>query len=173
MPGRDGGSLTVRRSTALNPVDHQHTPGTAEPRRTQSGHPTCQATKGDDSTAPRVHRQPIQDHRHTNGGASATNPRSPTHKWCTGERQTTTYTSATRASELGQHRQSELLPLTAITGPQPEDVALDGAGDPDRHVDVSNGHRTVADLDVDGVDERGRLAINTTVISSARPISTA
>ena len=38
VPRRDAGSLTVRRSTALSPVDRLHAPGTVEPRRTQSGH---------------------------------------------------------------------------------------------------------------------------------------
>src|SRR4029079_14330404 len=35
---------------------------------------------GGDSTAPRVHRRSIQDHRHTDGGAPATHPTSPTHR---------------------------------------------------------------------------------------------
>jgi hypothetical protein len=42
---------------------------------------------GGDSTAPRVHRQPIQDHRHTDGGASTTHSGSPTHRWCTSEQE--------------------------------------------------------------------------------------
>ena len=33
-----------------------------------------------------MHRRPIQDHRHTDSDASATHPRSPTHRWCTSER---------------------------------------------------------------------------------------
>jgi hypothetical protein len=53
--------------------------------------------------------------------------------------------------DLGEHRQPELRTLAAVAGPQSEDVALTGAGDPDGHVDRPVGrHLPVADLDEDG-----------------------
>ena len=49
--------------------------------------------------------------------------------------------------DLGEHRQPELRALAAVAGPQPEDVAFAGAGDPDRDVDRPVGDLAVADLD--------------------------
>jgi len=59
--------------------------------------------------------------------------------------------------QLGQHVQPVLGALTAVTGPDHEDVAV--AVDGDRHGQVDRPVRdlTVADLDVDGVDEHDRI----------------
>jgi hypothetical protein len=47
--------------------------------------------------------------------------------------------------QLGEHGQPDLRTLPAVTGPQPEDVAFTGHGDPDDHVDGSVGDLPVAD----------------------------
>src|SRR3954466_227978 len=59
--------------------------------------------------------------------------------------------------DLGQHRQPELRTLAAVAGPQPEDVALPGTRHSDRDVDGPVGDLTIADLDVDRVDEDYRI----------------
>jgi hypothetical protein len=52
---------------------------------------------------------------------------------------------------------SQNLALTALDGPQPEDVALTGARHTHRDVDRTIGHLTIADLDEDRVDKHHRI----------------
>jgi len=61
------GSLTVRRSTALSPVDGPHVPGNRWVPQNSCWTSTASSERGGNPTAPRVHRQPIQDHRHHEG----------------------------------------------------------------------------------------------------------
>src|SRR4051812_22925323 len=72
--------------------------------------------------------------------------------------QTAMHTSATpRFSRLGQDLQPELGAPPAVAGPQAEDVAFPGHGDPDDHVDRLVPDLPVADLDHDRVDEDHRI----------------
>src|SRR5690606_23495480 len=72
--------------------------------------------------------------------------------------QTTMHTSATPRFLISVSTASqELRAFPAVAGPQPQDVAFTVDGHPDRDVDRSVGDLTVADLDVDGVDEHHRI----------------
>jgi len=53
------GSLTVRRSTALSPVDGPHAPGNRRVPQNSHWTSTASSERGGNPTAPRVHRQPI------------------------------------------------------------------------------------------------------------------
>src|SRR6478736_1834551 len=64
---------------------------------------------------------------------------------------------STAVLDLGEHREPELRPLSAVAGPQPEDVALPSAGHPDGHIDGPVGDLAVADLDEDRIDEHHRI----------------
>ena len=77
------GSLTDRRSTALSPVDGRHAPGNRRVLAELMLDVNASSEQGDDPAAPRVHRQPIQDHRHNDGAPVNPLSRSPTHGWCT------------------------------------------------------------------------------------------
>ena len=80
--------------------------------------------------------------------------------------QTAMQTSWTpRFSRLGQHLQPELGALTAVAGPQAEDVAFPLDSDPDDDVDGFVADLPVADLDHDGVDEDHRIHL---AVSSER-----
>src|SRR5271166_1187866 len=69
--GAAAASLTVRRSTALSPVDGRHAPGNRRASQNSCWTSTRQASRAMTQRPPRVHRGPIQDHRHTG--------------WCTSE----------------------------------------------------------------------------------------
>lgn len=59
--------------------------------------------------------------------------------------------------DLGQDVQPVLGALSAVAGPQPEDVAVSFAGDRKGPVDRPVGDLAVADLHVHGVDEDHRI----------------
>jgi len=59
--------------------------------------------------------------------------------------------------DLGEHGQPELGALTALAGPQPEDVALTSTRHAHGHTDRPVGDLTVADLDEDRFDEHHRI----------------
>jgi len=63
--GAAAASLTVRRSTALSPVDGRHAPGNRWASQNSSRTSTHQASWAMTQRPPRVHRRPIRDHRHT------------------------------------------------------------------------------------------------------------
>ena len=72
--------------------------------------------------------------------------------------QTAMHTSATpRFFSSVSTLQPELRALAAVAGPQPQDVAFPGHGDPDGHVDRFVPDLPVADLDHDRVDEDHRV----------------
>ncbi|SIH57308.1 Uncharacterised protein [Mycobacteroides abscessus subsp. abscessus] len=56
-------------------------------------------------------------------------------------------------AQIGEHAHPKLRSFTAGTGPQSEDVAFPGQGDPDRGVERPVGDLAVADLHHDRVDE--------------------
>jgi hypothetical protein len=57
-----------------------------------------------------------------------------------------------RVLQIDQHAHPELGALTTDAHPQPQDVLVAVHGDPDRGVDGPVGDLTVADLDVDRID---------------------
>jgi len=59
--------------------------------------------------------------------------------------------------DLGEHVQPELRSVSAVAGPDPEDVAFAVHGDPDRHVERLVRDLAVADFDHDRVDEHHRV----------------
>ena len=69
--GAAAGSLAVRRSTALSPVDGRHAPGNRRASQNSCWTSTRQASRAMTQRPPRVHRRPIRDHRHPG--------------WCTSE----------------------------------------------------------------------------------------
>src|SRR4029079_179553 len=59
--------------------------------------------------------------------------------------------------QLGEHSQPELGSLAAVAGPQTQDVAFPGHGDPDDHIDGLVADLPVTDLHHDRVDEDHRV----------------
>ncbi len=66
-PNAAAASLTVRRSSALSPVDGRRVRGYRRTPQNSSWTSRLSSEQGDNPAAPRVHRQSIQDHRHKDG----------------------------------------------------------------------------------------------------------
>jgi hypothetical protein len=60
------GSLTVRRSVALSPVDGRHVPGNRQAPQNSCRTSEASSEQGDGLAAPRVHQQP-HSHQHKHG----------------------------------------------------------------------------------------------------------
>jgi hypothetical protein len=59
--------------------------------------------------------------------------------------------------EFGEHVQPVLGAFTTVAGPDAEDVAMTFGGDRQHDVDRPVRDVTIADLDVDGIDEQNRI----------------
>ena len=131
MPGGGTGSLTVRRSTALSPVDRQHAPGTRRAPHNSEWTSKRQATKGGDSTAPRVHRRP--------------HPRSPTHRWwCISDPSTITDTQMVHQSAtISPKARTEEL-LATVVAQRGGQNKTHNFGPPVRSPDVATAAHVVA-----------------------------